>query len=90
MLIVEGVFATSPLLGRRRAFGVWVYAPRALRLSRGLTRDGDEARATWTNLWMPREDRYFVKTRPDLRADLMVDGGKPGLPGTFWRGEGPA
>lgn len=89
ILIVEGVFAASPLLGGHHSFGAWVEASRSLRLSRGLARDGEAARGTWTELWMPREDRYFDQTRPDLRADLVVDGGRPGPAGTFWRREKP-
>jgi uridine kinase len=84
VLVVEGVFATSPLLGERHSFGVWVAAPRALRLSRGVQRDGEAWRKTWTELWMPREDKYFKRTRPDLRVDLVVDGGRASLPGVFW------
>ena len=84
VLIVEGVFATSPLLGGCHRLGVWVDALRAVRLERGLKRDGEAARATWTGVWMPREDRYFEETHPDLRADLVVDGARPGPPETFW------
>ena len=87
VLIVESVFATSPLLGGRHHLGVWVDANRVLRLERGLARDGEAARGTWTKVWMPREDRYFEQTRPDLRADLVVDGGRPSPPGTFWEHE---
>ena len=59
VLIVEGVFATSSLLGGRHSFGVWVEAPRSIRLSRGLARDGEGARTTWTELWMPREGQVL-------------------------------
>jgi uridine kinase len=84
VLVVEGVFATSPLLGGQHSFSVWVAAPRALRLSRGVERDGEAWRKTWTEVWMPREDSYFERTRPDWRADLVVDAGWPSSPGAFW------
>jgi uridine kinase len=84
VLVVEGVFVTSPLLGERHSFGVWVAAPRALRLARGVQRDGEAWRKTWTEVWMPREDEYFNRTRPDLRVDLVVDGRRVSSPGVFW------
>lgn len=84
VLVVEGVFATSPLLGGGHSFSVWVMAPRALRLSRGIKRDGEAWRKTWMEVWMPREDRYFERTRPDLRADLVVDAGRSSPPRMFW------
>jgi uridine kinase len=84
VLVLEGVFATSPLLGGQHSFSVWVAAPRALRLSRGVERDGEAWRKTWTEVWMPREDSYFERTRPDWRADLVVDAGWPSSPGAFW------
>ena len=88
-LVVEGVFATSPLLGGRHSFSVWVAASRPLRLSRGVQRDGEAWRKTWTEVWMPREDGYVERTRPDLRADLVVDGGRPSSPGAFWQYQAP-
>ncbi len=88
VLIIEGVFALSPLLGSRHSFGVWVEASSILRLTRGLDRDGEEAREIWTENWMPREDEYVEKQRPHERADLVVNAERPSQAGTFWCYEG--
>lgn len=77
VLIVEGVFALSTTLAWAGALGVWIDAPTELRLARGLERDGEAARDAWVNDWMPREDAYRRKERPETRADLKVDTGVP-------------
>jgi uridine kinase len=87
VLIIEGVFALSPLLGARHSFGVWVEASRKLRLSRGLERDGEQARQAWTETWMPREDDYVERRKPHEHADLVVNAERPSRAGTFWRYE---
>jgi hypothetical protein len=51
---------------------VWVEAPRDLRLSRGLERDGDDARAHWL-AWMDAESEHFARERTRERADVHVD-----------------
>ena len=45
-----------------------------VRLARGVARDGEEARATWEEVWMPMEDRYVERDDPVAAADLIVDG----------------
>ena len=35
---------------------VWVEAPYDVRLARGVERDGEDARGTWVERWMPMED----------------------------------
>lgn len=89
ILILEGIFSMSRRLGKSRTFGIWVEAPSHARLARGLARDGEAAREVWTGIWMPREDEYVRKERPDLSADVVVDGGRPSPPGLFWC-DGPA
>ena len=44
------------------------------RLARGVARDGEAARATWVERWMPMEDRYVERDDPVACADLVVDG----------------
>lgn len=53
---------------------VWVEAPREVRLARGVARDGEGARATLTEVWMPSEDRYVERDDPIPSAHLVVDG----------------
>jgi len=52
---------------------VWVSAPRALRLRRGLARDGEGLRARWLD-WLDEEQAHFARERTDERADVLVDG----------------
>jgi hypothetical protein len=53
---------------------VWVEAPFETRLARGVARDGETARATWLEVWMPMEDRYVERDDPVSAAELVVDG----------------
>jgi hypothetical protein len=42
--------------------------------SRGLVRDGEQARHLWLN-WMDKERDFFLKDGTRKRADLLVSGG---------------
>jgi uridine kinase len=77
---VEGVRTLShefaPLYDHR----TWLERPRAVRLTRGIVRDGEAARVRWESDGMSREHRYIQQHRPREAADLVVDGsGAPGL-----------
>jgi uridine kinase len=72
-VIVEGVFCLAAELRAAYTFGIWCAADPKLRLERGVARDGEEARSTWTDVWMPAEIDYALNQRPDLTADLVVD-----------------
>ena len=74
LVVVEGVYALAPPLGGLYDLALWVECPREVRLARGLARDGEDARARWTQVWMPAEDRYAVLHRPMDRAHVRVDG----------------
>lgn len=56
------------------AVRVWVEAPYEVRLERGIARDGEAARATWVDVWMPAEDRYVATDDPVPSAHIIVDG----------------
>lgn len=72
-VIVEGVYCLELQLRAYYTFTVFCRADPALRLARGLERDGDEARAQWVDEWMPAEDEYAALQRPDSFAELIVD-----------------
>jgi uridine kinase len=76
IVIIEGVYSIRRELAEKYDFTIWVDCPRELRLSRGLKRDGEEARDKWENDWMISEDIYIQQHRPFQRADLVVDGAK--------------
>lgn len=74
IVIVEGVYSASGSLGDFFDVRVWVECPRALRLARGLARDGLDARSRWEEDWMPSEDRYIAEEHPAAAADWVLDG----------------
>ena len=75
VVVVEGVCALHRMLRDAYAVRVWVEASYEVRLARGVARDGEEARRTWTEVWMPSEDRYVERDDPVACAHLVVDGG---------------
>jgi len=74
LVIVEGVCALHRMFRDEYQLRIWVDAPRELRLARGVARDGEAARSTWEEVWMPNEDRYVADDDPVSAADLIVDG----------------
>jgi uridine kinase len=76
IVVVEGVCALHRSLRDAYAVRIWVEAPYDVRLARGVARDGEAARATWVDGWMPSEDRYVERDDPVGCAHLVVDGGQ--------------
>jgi uridine kinase len=74
VVIVEGVCALHRKLRDAYAVRVWVEAPYDVRLARAIARDGEGARRTWVDVWMPSEDRYVERDDPVSCADLVVSG----------------
>jgi uridine kinase len=77
VVVIEGVCALHRRLRDAYAVRVWVDTPAEVRLERGVARDGETARATWTDVWMPGEDRYVARDRPVECAHVVVDGTAP-------------
>ena len=74
VVIVEGVCALHRRLRDAYAVRVWVEASYEVRLARAVARDGEEARSTWVDVWMPSEDRYVERDDPVACADLVIMG----------------
>ena len=74
VVVVEGVCALHHMFRDAYDVRVWVEAPYAVRLARGVARDGEVARETWVECWMPMEDRYVAKDDPVSCADVVVEG----------------
>lgn len=72
-VIVEGVYCLEEAMRDAYSFSIWCHAPYELRLSRGLDRDGEDAREQWVDVWMPLEEQYAKLQHPDDRADLVLD-----------------
>lgn len=76
VLIVEGVGAGQRGVDGRATLRVWVEAPEALRLQRGLDRDGVALREQWLR-WLTVEAEHFAREETRARAELLVDGDAP-------------
>ncbi|MGH2971168.1 MAG: uridine kinase family protein, partial [Gaiellaceae bacterium] len=72
-VILEGVTASRRAFRPYLAYAIWIETPRALRLRRGLERDGEEARGDWEG-WMAGEDAYVNRERPAEHADVVLPG----------------
>ncbi|QMU77284.1 hypothetical protein GXW83_17870 [Streptacidiphilus sp. PB12-B1b] len=72
LIVVEGVTCTRARTVGRVACAVWVEAPAATRLRRGLQRDGESHRALWQR-WQAQEDAFFRADGTRDRADLIID-----------------
>jgi uridine kinase len=72
-VVLEGVTASRSAFRPYLAYSIWLETARAVRLQRGIDRDGDDARAQWER-WMAAEDRYLESERPDKHADVVVRG----------------
>jgi cytidylate kinase len=55
---------------------IWVEAPAAVRLARGLSRDGIEVEGHWRQ-WQQDELAVFAADDTRARAGLRVDGTAP-------------
>jgi uridine kinase len=78
--VVEGVSSMRTELGRYWDLAIWVTCSYAIRLARGVARDGEERRAQWEKVWMPAEDAYLAAQHPDRRADMVINGERPLAP----------
>ena len=61
VVIIDGVSSARREIAPHLALAVWVHAPRAVRLARGLERDGEEARGTGSGGW-PRRTPTSART----------------------------
>lgn len=73
VVIVEGVSATRAVFRPMLSYSIFVDAPQAVRLARGLERDGPQAIGLWRD-WQRAEDEYLATERPAAFADAVLDG----------------
>jgi uridine kinase len=73
LLVIEGVGSADPGYAQHTSALVWVWAPRELRLERGLARDGAALEDRWRT-WMLDEEQLHLRDRTEERADVVVDG----------------
>lgn len=72
-LIIEGVGSAHAGIEKYASFKIWIEAPEAVRLRRGLTRPGQEDIRRW-GAWMPMESSYYETDETRARADIIIDG----------------
>jgi hypothetical protein len=77
LLLVEGVGCAARACAPFLSGVVWVAAAAELRKRRALARDGDGYAPHWDR-WAAQEEAYLEAERPDVRADLVLDGGGDG------------
>lgn len=73
-LVVEGCGCSVGDAGAYAALRVWMEAPRATRLARGLERDGEAFAPHWQR-WADQEDALYAADRTRERADLIITTG---------------
>ncbi|HET6562647.1 MAG TPA: 4-amino-4-deoxy-L-arabinose transferase [Marmoricola sp.] len=78
--VLEGVGSGHPGFADLVTLLVWVEAPDELRIARGLERDGPELVPQWRR-WLGAEQRLHARERTRERADVLVDGTGPSVPG---------
>jgi uridine kinase len=72
-VVLEGVTASRRVFRPYLAYSIWIETARALRLQRGIDRDGEDARVQWER-WMADEDRYIESERPHEHVDVVLRG----------------
>jgi uridine kinase len=72
VLVIEGCGSGRRAGDALRSVLVWVEADDALRLARGLERDGAAARPQWDR-WMTEEREHYAREGTRGRADIAVD-----------------
>jgi uridine kinase len=78
ILLVEGCGSSPRSADPWVSLRIWVEAPRALRLARGIERDGAGLTERWIQ-WQAHEAAVFAAENTRARADLRVNGAA-GLP----------
>ncbi|MFD0361262.1 uridine kinase [Nocardia sp. GCM10030253] len=73
VIVLEGVSSARAAVRDRLSFAVWVETPAAVRLARGLDRDGVHTLPLWEQ-WMATEDTHFAADRTREHVDLVVRG----------------
>ena len=72
-IIVEGVWSMQSAFLPYYDFCIWLEAPAAFRLERGVARDGEALRVVWEEEWIPIDETYKAIEEPHLHADVIVD-----------------
>jgi uridine kinase len=72
-LVIEGCGALSVRNRAAATYGIWIELDEPTRKSRALARDGETYAPHWQR-WAAQEDVFIARERPDLLADLVLEG----------------
>lgn len=72
-IIVEGVWSLQQAFIDFYDYRIWLEAPAATRLERGVLREGEEMRQVWEQEWIPIDEHYQKTYKPQLKADCVID-----------------
>jgi uridine kinase len=72
VVVIEGIGSTRRAIADRLTYAIWVEAPVAVRLARGIDRDGESHRSLWLRQ-IEQDDEFFAADNTRARADLIVD-----------------
>ena len=71
-LIVEGCGALSRASSELADYRIWIEAPKDLRHSRWLERDGEKFNDFW-HIWAAQEDEFYQQEKSQQLADLVIE-----------------
>lgn len=72
-IVIEGSGSLSRINRDLATFAIWVRLDQVERKRRATARDGARFLDHWDR-WAAQEQAFFVRERPDLLADAIVDG----------------
>ncbi len=73
-IIIEGVYSTRKELAVYYDLKIWIDCKKETRLKRGIERDGLNMKEYWEKVWMKQEDEYLKNHKPDLAAEIIING----------------
>lgn len=72
-VIVEGVWSMQTAFLDFYDYCIWLEAPAAIRLERGVSREGEEMRQVWEQEWIPIDEHYQKTQEPQHKANCIID-----------------
>jgi gluconate kinase len=77
-IVIEGSGSLSMENRELATYGIWIQLDQTERKRRAIARDGAVFAEHWDR-WAAQEHAFFLRERPDLLADAVVDGGTGAL-----------
>jgi uridine kinase len=71
-LIVEGCGSLSRVSSELADYRIWIEAPKEIRHTRWLERDGEKFNDFW-HIWAAQEDEFYQQEKSKSLADLVIE-----------------